>query len=97
MSAENEALIRRYVEEVYDQCNLEVADQIFASDLTLHEPDYPGGEIGPEGIKRIVETFVDAFPQLQPSLDGDLSSGEKVASGWSFTLPGRSRVLCRGG
>jgi hypothetical protein len=62
MSAENEALVRRYVEEVYDQRKLEVVDEIFASDFTLHDPDYPGGEIGPEGIKRIVETFVDAFP-----------------------------------
>jgi hypothetical protein len=53
MSAENEALVRRYVEEVYDQRKLEVVDEIFASDFTLHDPDYPGGEIGPGGIKRI--------------------------------------------
>jgi hypothetical protein len=43
MSADNEALVRRYVEEVYDQRKLEVIDEIFASDLTLHDPDLPGG------------------------------------------------------
>jgi hypothetical protein len=47
MSKENEALVRRYVEEVYDQRKLEVIDEIFASDFTLHDPDYPGGKIGP--------------------------------------------------
>jgi hypothetical protein len=52
MSAENEALVRRYVEEVYDQRKLEVVDEIFASDFTLHDPDLPGGARGPEGIKR---------------------------------------------
>jgi hypothetical protein len=31
MSAENEALVRCYVEEVYDQCKLEVVDEFFDS------------------------------------------------------------------
>jgi hypothetical protein len=35
MSAENEALVRRYVEEVYDQRKLGVVDEIFASNTSL--------------------------------------------------------------
>ena len=31
MSAENEALVRRHVEEVYEQCKLEVVDEFFDS------------------------------------------------------------------
>jgi hypothetical protein len=77
MSAENESLVCRYVEEVYDQRMLEVIDELFASDLTLHDPDLPEGPRGPEGIKRTVRTFVDAFPGLQISLDDEMSSGEK--------------------
>jgi len=34
MAAENEALVRRYVEEVYDQRKLEVVDEIFAAERT---------------------------------------------------------------
>src|SRR5215213_5172366 len=79
MSAENEALVRRYVEEVYDQWKLEVVEELFASDFTLHDPDLPGGARGPEGIKRIV----DMFPDLQVSLDDELSSGEKVITRWT--------------
>ena len=33
MSAENEALVRRYVEEVYDQRKLGVIDEIFGHPL----------------------------------------------------------------
>jgi len=62
---------------------LEVIDEIFAADFTLHDPDLPGGAQGPEGIKRVVETFVDAFPDLQVSLDDELSSGEKVVTRWT--------------
>jgi predicted ester cyclase len=83
MSKENEALVRRYAEEVYDQRKLEVVDEIFASEFTLHDPDLPGGARGPEGIKRIVETFVDAFPDLQITLDDELSSGDKVVTRWT--------------
>ena len=83
MSAENEALIRRYVEEVYDQRKLEVADELFASDFTLHDPDLPGGARGPEEIKNIVRTFVDAFSDLQVSLDDVFSSAEKVVCRWT--------------
>jgi hypothetical protein len=49
MSKENEALVRRYLEEVYDQRKLEVIDEIFASDFTLHDPDYPGERSDPRG------------------------------------------------
>jgi steroid delta-isomerase-like uncharacterized protein len=83
MSAENEALVRRYVQEVYDQRKLEVVDEIFAPEFTLHDPDLPGGARGPEGIKRIVKTFVDAFPDLQVTLDEELSSGDKVVTRWT--------------
>jgi steroid delta-isomerase-like uncharacterized protein len=83
VSRENEALVRRYVEEVYDQRRLEVVDEIFAPDFILHDPDLPGGGRGPEGIKRIVEIFVGAFPDLQLTLDDELSSGEKVVTRWT--------------
>jgi steroid delta-isomerase-like uncharacterized protein len=83
MSKENEALVRRYVEEVYDQRKLEVIDEIFASEFTLHDPDLPGGARGPEGIKRIVETFVGGFPDLQVTLEDELSSADKVVTRWT--------------
>ena len=83
MSAENEALVRRYVEEVYDQRKLEVVDEIFASEFTFHDPDLPGGARGPEGIKRVVKIFLDAFPDLQVTLDDELSSGDKVVTRWT--------------
>ncbi len=83
VSSENEALVRRYVEEVYDQRRLDVDDEIFAPDFTLHDPDLPGGARGPEGMKRVVETFVGAFPDLQVSLDDEFSSGDKVVTRWT--------------
>ena len=83
MSAENEALIRRYVEEVYDQRKLEVADELFASDFTLHDPDLPGGARGPEEIKNIVRTFVVRLLRPARCSDDVFSSAEKVVCRWT--------------
>jgi predicted ester cyclase len=71
------------VEEVYDQRKLEVVDEIFVPDFTLHDPDLPGAERGPKGVKRIVRTFVDAFSDLEVSLDDEMSSGDKVIARWT--------------
>ena len=49
MAAENEALVRRYVEEVYDQRKLEGIDEIFASDFTFHEPRLARGSTRTRG------------------------------------------------
>jgi steroid delta-isomerase-like uncharacterized protein len=93
MSKENEALVRRYVEEVYDQRKLEVVDEIFAPEFTLHDPDLPGGAHGPEGIKRIVETFVGGFPDLQVILEDEFSTGDKVVTRWTSRGTHRGELM----
>ena len=50
MSTENEALIRRYVEEIHDQRRPEVVEGTFAPDFILDDPDLPGRARGPEEI-----------------------------------------------
>ena len=93
MSAENEALVRRYVEEVYDQRKLGVVDEIFAADFALHDPDLPGAASGPEGIKRIVEAFLGGFPDLRVTLDDELSSGDKVVTRWTARGTHRGELM----
>jgi len=90
MSAENEAPVRRYVEEVYDQCKLEIVDELFASDFTLHDPDLPGGTRGPEGIKRIVDMFPDLQVRALLGREGDHTLDR------AWRTPGR-RGSCPGG
>ena len=48
-------MVRRYVEEVYDQRKLEVVDHLFASDFTLHDPDLFEGCLRDFGSLSTVE------------------------------------------
>jgi serine phosphatase RsbU (regulator of sigma subunit) len=74
---ENKAIFRRYIEEVWNQTNLEVADEIFDRYLS-HQPDGPALERGPEDVKRFVGEFRAAFPDFRISIDDQIAEGDKV-------------------
>ena len=48
---ENKATFRRYIEEVFNQGNLELAEEIFDRYIA-HQPDGSTLERGPEDVKR---------------------------------------------
>jgi hypothetical protein len=55
MSEENEALVRRYFEEIWDKGNLELIDELFTTNFVRHGPLGTEGEVrGLEGFKRLV-------------------------------------------
>ena len=62
MSAEeNKVIPRRYVEEVWNQTNLELVDEIFER-YPSHQPDGNTLQRGPEDVKQFVGEFHKAFP-----------------------------------
>jgi predicted ester cyclase len=76
---ENKAIFRRYVEEVTNQGNLEVADEIFGRYLA-HQADGVTLERGPEDVKRFTEKDRSAFPDFRLSIDEQIAEGDKVVN-----------------
>jgi serine phosphatase RsbU (regulator of sigma subunit) len=74
---ENRAIFRRYIEEVWNQTNLEVVDEIFERYIS-HQPDGSVLERGPEDVKRFVGEFRTAFPDLRLIIDDQIAEGDKV-------------------
>jgi serine phosphatase RsbU (regulator of sigma subunit) len=74
---ENKAIFRRYIEEVWNQTNLELVDEIFDRYVS-HQPDGPTLERGPEDVKRFVGEFRSAFPDLRIRIDDQIAEGDKV-------------------
>jgi steroid delta-isomerase-like uncharacterized protein len=74
---ENKAIFRRYIEEVFNQGNLELADEIFDRYIA-HQPDGSTLERGPEDVKRFIGEFRSAFPDLRISIDEQIAEGDKV-------------------
>jgi hypothetical protein len=48
---ENKALVRRFVQEVYNRGNLDVADELLATNFVDHD-FLSGEEVGPEDYER---------------------------------------------
>ncbi len=84
MSAEeNKAIFRRYIEGVFNQGNLEVAEEIFDRYVS-HQPDGSTLERGPEDVKRFNREFRSAFPDLRISIDDQIADGDKVVTRVTF-------------
>jgi len=75
----NKAIFRRYVEEVTNRGNLELADEIFDRYLA-HQPGGLVLERGPEDVKRFNGEFRSAFHNFRLSIDEQIAEGEKVVS-----------------
>jgi serine phosphatase RsbU (regulator of sigma subunit) len=76
---ENKASFRRYLEEAWNQSNLEVVDEVFDRYIS-HQPNGSVHERGPEDVKRFVGEFRSAFPDLRLIIEEQLAEGDKVVS-----------------
>jgi hypothetical protein len=84
MSArDDEALVRRAVEAIWNRCELDVADELFAPDYVNHDGIIPDLIHGPEAIKISVVLYRRAFPDLHLTVDQLSSEGETVLMHWT--------------
>jgi steroid delta-isomerase-like uncharacterized protein len=80
MSTEqNKDLVRRFYEEVWNKGNLNVADQLMATDVTDHTAP-PGLPPGLEGHKQLVTMFRTPFPDLDSTIEDQVAEGDTVVS-----------------
>ena len=80
---ENKAIFRRYVEEVGNEGNLEVAEEIFDHYLA-HQSDGSVLERGPEDVKRFMGEFREAFPDFHTTIEDQIAEGDKVVTRWKM-------------
>lgn len=77
-TAQNKALARRMVEEIFNQHNLNLIDDIIAADAVDHEELPPGLPPGREGTKAIFTMMFNAFPDFQASITNLIAEDDKV-------------------
>jgi steroid delta-isomerase-like uncharacterized protein len=81
-SEQNKAIIRRLAEEPW-KGNLDVVDELTASDYVGHDPANPEPTRGPEGVKEFISTYRAAFPDALITVEQQLAEGDLVATRWS--------------
>ena len=78
---ENEALVRRWFDEVWNKGRSEAIDEMFALDGIAHGlSDDPSQPLrGPEGFKVFHAMFRQAFPDIIVTVEDTVSEGDKIA------------------
>jgi steroid delta-isomerase-like uncharacterized protein len=84
MSAEeNKALARRWAEDIMNQRNLDVVDEIYASDFVAHDPTMPEDIRGVEGRREFYGMYQSAFPDAEITIEDQVAEGDKVVTRWT--------------
>ena len=79
---DNEALVRRLLDEAYNKRNLAIGDELLADDCVFHA--LPKAIQGIAGWKIYATAFLTAFPDdLQITVDDSFATGDKVAAHWT--------------
>ncbi len=84
MSTEgNKAIARRFAEEVWGKGNLDVVDELLATNFVNHDPS-PGMTPDREGFRKMVSMFQTAFPDFHLTLEDMVAEGDKVVVRWNW-------------
>ena len=78
MLEKNKAIVRRWYEEMWNKGNLELIDELIASDVTGHSPIQ--NVDGVEASKRYVTMSRAAFLDLHFTIEEMIAEGDKVVA-----------------
>ena len=76
---ENKAIVRRFI-EAYNKRNLDVFDDLLAPDYFDHT-----SQVGPEGLKQLMNMAFKAFPDFHETIEDIIAEGDKVWVRITFT------------
>lgn len=77
MSEQNKALVRSFIDEVFNSRNPAALDRILAEGYVDHSP-FPNQPPGREGFKQMIGGFLAAFPDFHATIEDMVAEGDKV-------------------
>jgi len=81
MATENEAVVRRTIDEAWNGGRFEVLDETVADQYIRHESALPS-PVGRAELKETIRRYRDAFPDLNIVIEDMVSSGDLVTTRW---------------
>ncbi len=78
MSAENKAIVRRILEEIWNKRNPDLIPELFATNYVNNNPN--GESHGLSGYRAIYDTYVTAFPDIQFNIESIMGEDDSVAT-----------------
>jgi steroid delta-isomerase-like uncharacterized protein len=82
MSQENKGLLRRGIEEIWNQGNFAVIEEYVSSDFVVHGSTSTGEIHGPDGVKQYFSALRAAFPDIHFKIEDQIAEGDRVVTRW---------------
>jgi steroid delta-isomerase-like uncharacterized protein len=78
---ENKSLVRRFVEEFWNQGNMAAADEMMTADATIVLPGR--GQVSKESFKAFAVMIRDAFPDWHSTMEELVAEDDRVGERWT--------------
>jgi steroid delta-isomerase-like uncharacterized protein len=78
-----DSLIRRLLENAFNQGTLTVVDELFAPNGIAHSVVW-GMPRNRQGLKQMIALFRSAFPDLHCTVEDEISAGDRLAAHWTM-------------
>jgi steroid delta-isomerase-like uncharacterized protein len=89
---QNKAVVRRVLEEVWNEGNLALIDELVEATHVDHDSP-PGLPSGSAGMKQFVSMFRTAFPDLHSIVEDQVAEGDKVVTRWTAAGTHRGSLM----
>jgi len=83
MSAQNKALVRRWINAAYNKGHWKVLDEVLAPNYVRHDDASAVTGKGPGVEKEVATLYRTAFPDLQLKIEEMVAEGNTVAVRWT--------------
>jgi steroid delta-isomerase-like uncharacterized protein len=80
----NIATVRRMIEQVWNQRQLDLIEEFCTEDIVQHVAGYPVST-GLETLRATTAMSLNVFPDLKLTIDDGIAQGDKVAARWTMT------------
>ena len=86
MAEGNKALAGRFHMDIFQEGNLDAADEILSADFLWHGALGPGeDQRGPEPAKQVASGVIAAFPDRRITHEDTIAEGDKVLIRWALS------------
>lgn len=80
---DNKDVVRQYIEDAWNEAELDLVDDFVASDAEHHDPTLSERPTGPAARKQSIQVYHSAFPDVHISIEEMVAENDTVATRWT--------------
>jgi steroid delta-isomerase-like uncharacterized protein len=82
MSQQNKDLVRRSIEDVWNQGKYDTVEGYVSNDFVVHGSTATGEVYGADGVRAYFGSLRTAFPDLHFAIEDQIAEGDRVVTRW---------------